>query len=257
MKEGKNFEKIKQKEDLSSVLDRYFKNEELSEEELKIVEKHRKECIEEVKEKSYKFSDIGSGLGIPVPIEGFTWSAGWDLDLRIGNLVSNRDEEFEIFEGKTVIDLGAGRIPKGFARAIMFFGPKKYVAVDVEPPGIELFKEDMKGEMEKGQELESVESDMLEYLLTVKDESSIVVSSGSTKLGEVIRGKRSSDYLHFLAHEIARVTPEKSITYHYEHHPLFANYLEEEGFERVEDKQADDHVSGLWVKASSKKEKEE
>lgn len=271
MKEGKKFEKIEQKEDLSSVLDRYFKNEELSKKELKMVEKHRKECIEEVKEKSYRFKDIGSSLGGGPLLEGFAYASGLNLNMRIKNAVDffcslglkktkTKIESYytwpDPIEGRTVIDIGSGMFPKDKAKFIMHRGAEKYIAVDLEPPDLDYFKENMEGSMRKGQELESVESDMLEYLLTLEDESSIVISSGSTMQREVIRGKSSVDYLHFLAHEIARVTPEKGITYHYEYDPFFKIFLEEEGFKRIEDKKKNEQISGLWIKMSEK-EKEE
>lgn len=275
MKEGK-IEKIESKESPSLTLDRYFNKEELSKKELEIVEEYRKECIEEIKEKAYRFTDmICSGICPPSP-DGFTYEAGLDFknkirDDDVQDVLSSinfknqevtlkktlHDNNLNPLRGATVVDLGSGMMPRHIARQVFSGNAKKYIAVDLEPPNIESLKKDLERDKWEDQEVESVESDMLEYLLKLKDQSSTVVSSGSTRLDEVIRGEKGVAYLRFLAHEIARVTPEKGITYHYEYEPLFANYLEKEGLKRIKDSSSPgmDDVSGLWVKMPEKKRK--
>lgn len=273
-----------EKLDLGIVLDRYFKDEKLSEEELKIVEKHRKECIEEVKKKSYKFSEIGSRSGLYPSIEGYTDTASMDLGLRLekveeylfkelkidtNDLAKIKKLDYKTWEAasfplryKTVIDLGSGKYPLWMVHGLCSLQAKKYIAVDLEPPDLnsEEFKRRARrsGFMTGDMELESAESDMLEYLLKLEDGSSIIISSGSTKLGEIIPyTQRGKYYLRFLAHEIARATPEKGITYHYEYEPLLASFLEKEGFERIRDEKRNEHDSGLWIKMSEKEKSKE
>ena len=192
----------------SAELSKYWKGEQLTNEELISINQYRSACISHVLQRSYKASYDGT-------------SDFW-ASRKLWHLVEDAEEKKilkpEALREQTIINLGSGP-HTSFAQYALHVGAKKYVAVDcgefAETEHMrELFVRNEREE-EKAQQIEAFRGDSLQYLLQLPDSSSIIVSNMALIPGEVIPfDLEGEDYLRFIAHEIKRVTPPGGITYH-------------------------------------------
>lgn len=249
-----NKEKEKQEQRLKMALDKFFDNQELTKQELELVEEYREECIQYVEERVPYFDwdgRSGSKHGSYAIFNGLYQYYKKHLSIKEAHNCT-----VAFLKNKNVIELGGG---EGYYNFGMFLAfklyirneenyPQSYTVVDVNPP------KKVQQERYTGRRVvpQGVKSEFLRYLLTIEDGSAIVISSLSLLRGEVIpEGKLGSDYAKFLTKEIARITPEGELSAHYKENILNWPILEKNGFEVLVDD------SKAYIVRKKKKEEEE